>query len=521
MKGPFMVTVPNVPIMHAGIEYNLANGPTTFTPEDLRDAVMAANEDPSIPSPRLKIGHVDPRFNDPKKFDATPAFGRAINLRLSENGTSVYADFAGVPKWLADILPYAYPSRSVEGFWGIPSQMGRKWRFVLSACSLLGVQWPGVTVLEDLPMYYTEEIPEGVIIDDTIVEAVQAAAASQGGDMRFRRQTTASANLDDVRRAFYNEFLPDHPLANWWWIQAVLTGPNELVVEDDESGQLYKLSYESDVDGTVQFGEPTAVRIDYIPADREAQKAAAPMLAATLAIGREVLASWSDRAASLPPTTASGGAMDPQEIRRVLGLSDTASDDEVREALRALNAAAGLPVAETTEEPEPAPEPEPEPAPAPEPEEQTTPVAVAASIALPSGTVLIDEATLTELRNNGRAAAEVVRERRQERHEGLVNAAMGDGRIPPARREHWLQALAADEEGAGQVLASLAPGLIPVGERGHGQAPDEADHAQADVETVQAWTHQLFPETRVAASMGDIPQSRRIQTDGTYRRVFS
>jgi hypothetical protein len=143
-------TVKNVEILHAGIEYSLSTGATTFTPEDLRDVVTAANEDPSIPSPRLKLGHVDPRFNDQSVFDATPAFGKATNLRLSENGMAVMADYVGVPEWLAEIMPTAYPSRSIEGYWNVESQMGKRWRFVLSACSLLGVTWPGVTVLEDL-----------------------------------------------------------------------------------------------------------------------------------------------------------------------------------------------------------------------------------------------------------------------------------------------------------------------------------------------------------------------------------
>ena len=39
--------------------------------------------------------------------------------------------------------------------------------------------------------------------------------------------------------------------------------------------------------------------------------------------------------------------------------------------------------------------------------------------------------------------------------------------MPPARRDHWLAALDADEEGASVALAQLAPGLIPMEEMGH------------------------------------------------------
>ena len=85
---------------------------------------------------------------------------------------------------------------------------------------------------------------------------------------------------------------------------------------------------------------------------------------------------------------------------------------------------------------------------------------------LPPGTVAVDQATLDELRATaelGRAAHE---EQQRSRREQLVQAAISDGRIAPARREDWLNALAADS-GAEQTLASLAKGLIPMAEIGH------------------------------------------------------
>src|SRR5580765_2853623 len=151
-SAPTLVTVPNVPILEAGVEYKLSTGPTTFTPEDLRDVVTAANEDFSIPSPRAGIGHVDPRYNDANTYDGTPAFGKYTNLSLSENGMVVYADWVGCPAWLASIGAAAFPGRSIEGYWNVESQAGKKWRFVLTSCKSLGVVWPGVTVLEDLPL---------------------------------------------------------------------------------------------------------------------------------------------------------------------------------------------------------------------------------------------------------------------------------------------------------------------------------------------------------------------------------
>jgi hypothetical protein len=193
-------------------------------------------------------------------------------------------------------------------------------------------------------MYYGEEVPPGVVIDTEVV----AASQQPGGDpVKFRRgkqrkrrprriwTTSVGRSTTSTSRSNPDNF--------WWWIQAVLVDPNELVVEDDESGQLYKISFSSDDDGAISFGEPEPVKIDYIPDTREAKKAAASHVAATLAIGRKVDASWAKREDSvLPTTTASGGAMDPKQIRERLGLAEDASDAEVQESLAELNEATGF-----------------------------------------------------------------------------------------------------------------------------------------------------------------------------------
>jgi ATP-dependent protease ClpP protease subunit len=93
--------------------------------------------------------------------------------------------------------------------------------------------------------------------------------------------------------------------------------------------------------------------------------------------------------------------------------------------------------------------------------------------ALPPGTVAVDAATLDELRANALAGVEARAQQQAERRERLVDAAVSDGRIAPARRDHWLAMLAADT-GSETVLAGLAPGLIPVAEIG--SAADDPHH---------------------------------------------
>lgn len=87
-------------------------------------------------------------------------------------------------------------------------------------------------------------------------------------------------------------------------------------------------------------------------------------------------------------------------------------------------------------------------------------------VAASAGLIQVDPDTLTALRRDaeqGRAiaAAAVQRERTQ-----LVAAAVAQGKITPARREHWLTVLGADP-GMADTLASLPAGLVPLVEIGY------------------------------------------------------
>jgi len=117
------------------------------------------------------------------------------------------------------------------------------------------------------------------------------------------------------------------------------------------------------------------------------------------------------------------------------------------------------------------------------PSEGDTPAApatVPATPALPDGTVAVDSATLEALQLAARRGQEAHARQQREDREAAVSAAVTDGRIPPARREHWLKQLEADP-GAATTLASLSPGLIPVSEVGTGGTSTDADPLYAAV----------------------------------------
>ncbi|CQA10585.1 Uncharacterised protein [Mycobacteroides abscessus] len=70
-----------------------------------------------------------------------------------------------------------------------------------------------------------------------------------------------------------------------------------------------------------------------------------------------------------------------------------------------------------------------------------------------------------------RAGAEARAQQLREGDERVVDQAIAEGKVAPARREHHLQALAADREGHTAVLAALAPGVVPLAETGHSTQP--------------------------------------------------
>lgn len=90
-----------------------------------------------------------------------------------------------------------------------------------------------------------------------------------------------------------------------------------------------------------------------------------------------------------------------------------------------------------------------------------------------SGTVVLDEAQYSALVNDAAAGREARNQQLTDDRNRIVNDAVTSGRIPPARREHWIKALKADPDAA-KTLNSLAPGLIPVEARGFTGGVDEA-----------------------------------------------
>jgi hypothetical protein len=148
------VTVPDVELLSAGMRHRGQTGEYYVTGEHLADMV-AAQADPLIRAPRVKLGHISALFqtldsdHDPLA-DAEPAFGTVINLRTDDAGVKLIGDLAEVPAWLADAMPSAYPTRSAEWVWDYETTGGKRYLAVLTDVALGGVWEPAVEDLADL-----------------------------------------------------------------------------------------------------------------------------------------------------------------------------------------------------------------------------------------------------------------------------------------------------------------------------------------------------------------------------------
>lgn len=137
-----LVTVPGVELMRVG-KWNLSTGEWECTEKEIA-AAIEAHEKGILRKPVIRLGHNDPRFS------GDPAVGWLDNLRASEDGQALIGDMVGVPEWLAEILPSAYPSRSIEGLYDYTAPDGSEHEFVLTGLALLGATRPGVESLQSL-----------------------------------------------------------------------------------------------------------------------------------------------------------------------------------------------------------------------------------------------------------------------------------------------------------------------------------------------------------------------------------
>lgn len=430
---PVLATVKGVEIASVGY-WNISNA-TDWHPsaEDLAAAVAAVDSCPAVRRPCLKFGHT----GEPGEGD--PSIGLVDNMRLDDNGQTLVGDYVGIPAWLAEqddegrsIIASAYPNLSGEFEHNYVCQLGHTHPFVVHAVALLGVVRPGIGTLESLYDLF--------------------AKAPQTEETLMAKAELASTTVDQVRKAYYNG-----PGTDWHlWIREMYVDPPELIVQNDADDSIERIPYTVSGEGDVEFGDGQVVKVEYVAARAKAEK---PMVA---------FASHAEaRPGTKPPSAAEAEAKEKEGamptlkegLAQRLGIPADADDETT---LAAIDALTGDTTGTTDTD-----------APAGDTTSTDAPAAELQAASTRSEVVTVDRA---QWEQTVAAAADGQRARAQQladADEALVSAAISDGKIPPARKQHWLASLKADREGATETLNSLEKGLIPMAELGHSTEPTE------------------------------------------------
>lgn len=475
LEVPEFVTVERIPVLEVGVSYPASTGPFTCTLEMLEEAVTYAEQDPHGYSPRIKIAHAENPIDDDlqalweevngERDASKPSLGTILNLEIEDQMT-LMGDWYGLPGWFAHIMETAYPARSIEGgHWRNPAN-DKEYAFMIEAVALLGVVGPGCTSMEDLQELFSKDGPQVTVIEMSRASKPKA----EGGDPMG---VIAQVNVEDIRRAFYDDFAQGDRY--WWWDRELLIDPLEMIVQDPDEGQLYRLPItlkEGDGTESVEFGEPEPVKVQYVPdpsaKPQDPEAAAVRTIASQLKGAGKVLAMNTQPPRAKEREEKESQTMEKDTItamRTRLGvgedvLPDDATDEQIKAALEA------DPPKEDDDD-----KPDDEESDDEDNDDDDNDVEATRG-------VMVDKDALAKLQGDAEAGREARQTQLKAERKQFLDKAIKAGKFPPAAREAYEAQLAKGgeiEKSTKTFIDKLSENTVPVTEMG--QAPADESHS--------------------------------------------
>ena len=474
-EGPALVTIPNVEIVSTGT-YSLASGEHTFTKTELAAAV-AAQGDPATRPPRLKIGH---ESLDVLGASGEPSFGKVVGMRLSDDGETILGDYVGVPEWLANIMPTAYPSRSIEADVMAETASGQTHDLLIDAVALLGVVAPGVSTLKDLEPLYGSEQPEGVTINAkqhiaaSVAEPKEKIVLVPGKERGVR--LFASTDIDTVRYAYYET--PE--CGDWWWIREIELEPNALIVDRDGDG-LIRVPFTINGD-SIEFSEAVEVKIEYVPVEADAS--------VTASRGQSV-AVYASRDDSRPKTNEEDQVELTEDQLKSLGLPEDASQEQVDARIKELADAAEADDANSGGDDDEQNE-------GGDDDEDDESGDDDDTEAKNKPTVEVDREAFETVQAQAKAGADIAAKAAEKEKEDTITGAIRAGKFGPSSKGAYEKLWDNDPVGTKKTIDAMAADVIPVEQRGAGGSSESIAASDYPME----W---LTPEerSRIKAARGE------------------
>jgi hypothetical protein len=250
-----------------GVEIMAAGGPVFgvgsppegdyWTADDLRAMAEADAELGDEIKPPGKIGHSDGQRLLGLTEGEMPAVGWVENVRVSDDGQKLLADFLRVPKKFAALVNAGgYRTRSVE-LSKVKSQKTQKvYDWVVTGVAWLGGKMPAVKTLDDVVALYEER--------DLELELGRVVVYQQPADGTVVWKPEGS--LNSVRAALNDLLNPsgvDDP--NRVWVEDVsLDGTTALVCRGWDNGDAWVVPFTLDSNGEPTVGAST----DWVKAEK-------------------------------------------------------------------------------------------------------------------------------------------------------------------------------------------------------------------------------------------------------------
>lgn len=425
--------------------WELASGPLTVTQKMLADAAERATAAGANFRAPIKLGHTDERF------DGEPAMGWLNNLRVEGDGDDAVlkGDISGMPEWLAEVEPTAYPDRSVEGL--VYGEDG----FEVTGLALLGVTPPGMSTIKSL-----RDLPAALGVEQPL--PIAASFKASGEEMRAAESVSSTP--------WSNFSASDYTPAQYKAACLIVTG-------DGSTKDMCSLPIR-EPDGTLNRNGVAAAagRLKQTDASPSAKAAAAKVLlniyrntlhAAAPADVKELagISASGPSSPAEPPVQPPKGADEMSDtdkgLRERLGLPEDADDDVVNAKVDEL--------LELATKPEP---PKAEPP------------------AVPAGSVVINSDALEELKIAASAGQEARKVQLLQERDETIGRAIKAGKIAPARKDHWATNWDKDPEGVKAAIAELTV-VYPVAASGY---VGDSDGIQDDDDALLRQFNLLEPE---------------------------
>lgn len=454
------VSINNVPLLKVGTWNASVGGTLPVTKNDLKELADSAT-DTDLDSAVIKIGHTDGRF-PPVTDDGEPAYGQVTNLRLSEDGNTLFGDFVNVPASLAEKLESAYPYRSAEfrsnvALKDAAGKIVKQFKKVLTAVALLGATPPAVKGLGSVHAAFSDghelDAETGNRVELRLGQPLTAEQLKTALTTVISDQTNTPVVVVDFtdKLAWYWE---DTGQSEPAWFQQKYTETEGVVSLDGDRVQVEPLVQETFVPKQETQGDTPPVPL---LADENAQ---ADNEQPTERTSR--MATLADIFTAVSATTPEGADYTTIEV----------PDEAVEAIAQAFQDAKEQAVENTGEE--------------------NTELAEA-----PTGQVTLSEAQFNEMKAENASMRnqldKLTARADAQRRDQIIENALSEGRLHPSDSKAWRDALDKNEEGTVTLINSLSP-IVAMSEYGSDVGVEAKTLAEAQEDAVTKYEASIFGE---------------------------